>query len=224
MHLHDHRPGIADPARRVCRQRQHRPFPDGQSALSCDPERTLLAWNVRRFAPPKAAIIKLSAAEREAAWADLLFVDGVAPHRAIDRFAADRAGTIVFLQGRLAAPAQPTEQRLKELIQGLGSDPYAVRASATRELERLNEQAEPGLQESLKSEGNLQRRRSLESLLARAADDQRPECLRECRAIEVLEKIDARELLAESAHGPANARLTREASAALFRLRVRSAD
>jgi hypothetical protein len=79
---------------------------------------------------------------------------------------------------------------------------------------------------ALANERDPQRRRGLEALLALSADDLRPECLRERRAVEVLEKLehaDAHAWLAELAAGPAHARLTREAGAAMARLRMRAA-
>jgi hypothetical protein len=112
---------------------------------------------------------------------------------------------------------------MQELIRALGSEQFTVRTAALRELEQHRELVESALKEALASERDPQRRRGLEALLARLSDDLRPECLRERRAVEVLEKLDHAEShawLAELAGGPAHARLTREASAAVARLRL----
>jgi WD40 repeat protein len=200
--------------------------PDGQSALTCDRDRTLLAWDARAFAPAKTPGIKLAAAEQEAAWADFALLDGKKVHLAIGHLTRDPEGTLALLKTRLTLPAQPPAQRLQELIRNLGSEHFTVRAAALRELEQYRELVAPALNEALAHERDPQRRRGLEALLARLDDDLRPECLRERRAIEVLEKLEhagARAWLAELAAGPAHARLTREADAAMARLRMRAA-
>lgn len=201
--------------------------PDGQSALSINSDRTLLTWNARNFAPVRPPSVKLTAAEQENAWADLALLDGKKAHLAIGQLTRDRQGTLAFLNSRLSLPVMPPAQRMQELIRALGSEQFTVRAAAMRELEQARELAEPALQEALAKERDPQRRRGLETLLARLADELRPECLRERRAVEVLERLesaDAHAWLAELAGGPARARVTREAAAAMARLRMRSAN
>jgi WD40 repeat protein len=200
--------------------------PDGQSALTCDRDRTLLAWNARAFGPAKPAAVKLTAAAQEIAWADLALLDGKKAHRLIGQLTRDPEATLAFLKSRLIPLAPPPAQRMQELIRALGSEHFTVRAAAMRELEQYRELAELALKEALANERDPQRRRGLEALLARQAGDLRPDCLRERRAVEVLEKLDHAEAhawLAELAGGPAHARLTREAGAAVARLRMRTA-
>jgi WD40 repeat protein len=200
--------------------------PDGQAALTCDRDRTLLTWDARVFAPAKTPGVKLGAAEQDAAWADLALTDGKKVHRAIGQLTRDPRGTLAFLKDRLALPAEPPAQREQELIRALGSEAFSARAAAMRELEHYRELVEPALRTALADERDPQRRRGLEALLARIGDDLHPDCLRERRAVEVLEKLDsadARAWLAELAAGPAHARLTREAGAVMARLRLRDA-
>ncbi len=197
--------------------------PDGQSALTSDPDRSLMVWNARAFTPVESAPVKLTTAERESAWADLALLDGKKAHQAIRQLARDPDGTLAFLKSRLAPPVLPPAPRMHELIRALGSEHFTVRTAAMRELEQYRELAEPALKEALAGERDPQRRRGIEALLARLADDLRPECLRECRAVDVLEKLNsatAYARLAELAGGPVNARLTREAGAAMVRLRM----
>lgn len=198
--------------------------PDGQLAVTIAEDRTLLVWNARAFAPTPAGPIKLSAAERASAWADLADADSAIALRAIVKLAGDPDGTPAFLKSRLTLMVPPTAARLQQLIAALGSNVFSARIAALRELEQYRELAEPALQEALPGARDPERRRALETLLAKCGDDQLPDVLREHRAVEVLEKIAsraARAHLAELAQGPAHARLTRQAAAALLRLRVR---
>ncbi len=200
--------------------------PDGQTALTCAQDRTLLAWDARAFAPAPAPGSKLDAAEQDAAWNELGLLDGKKVHLAISRLTRDPEGTLALVKARLTVPEPPPAQRVQELIRALGSETFTVRAAAMRALEQYGDLVEPALKEALANERDPQRRRGLEALLARSGDELRPECLRERRAVEVLEKLahaDARAWLAELAGGPAHARLTREAGAALARLRMRAA-
>jgi HEAT repeat protein len=120
---------------------------------------------------------------------------------------------------RPAVPADP--RRVARLIAELDSERFAVRENATRELERLGESALPALRKVLSDSPSAEVHRRVEQLLAKPAGADR---LRDVRAVEALEHIgtsDAREVLQNLAKGTAEARLTREAKAALERLAKR---
>jgi hypothetical protein len=120
-----------------------------------------------------------------------------------------------------AQPADP--QRLASLLGDLDNERFAVRDKASQELEKLGDLAEPALRKALDESPPPEARRRLVRLLAQVVEGGTPsgERLRGFRAVEVLEHIgtsEARQLLQNFADGAPEARLTREAKAALERL------
>jgi hypothetical protein len=107
----------------------------------------------------------------------------------------------------------------------LDSDNLATREQASRELEKVGEQAEEALRRLLDGKPSVEARRRAERLLRRLATPVAEEDrLREMRALEVLERIGSAEgtrLLQTLAGGAAGAWQTREAAAAAKRLRER---
>jgi len=98
-----------------------------------------------------------------------------------------------------------------------------VREKAGIDLEQFEELAEPELRRALAGNPSVERRRRLESLLARLHDCS-PERLRMVRATSVLEQVasaEAKVLLESLAKGAPEARLTQEAKASLARLAKR---
>jgi hypothetical protein len=107
-------------------------------------------------------------------------------------------------------------------LAGLGSEDYATRERATRELEEVAEGAAPRLRAALAAKPDQEVRRRLERILARVElGDWAPGPLRTLRSIELLEQIggpEARRVLQGLARGAPGARLTQEAQASLDRL------
>jgi hypothetical protein len=96
----------------------------------------------------------------------------------------------------------------------------------TRDLEALKDEARPALRRALADNPSAEVRKRLEELLSRPALLPPGEALRRVRAVEVLERLgtpEARRLLGALAGGEPEARLTREAQAALRRLAERAA-
>jgi hypothetical protein len=117
------------------------------------------------------------------------------------------------------------EPRVARLIADLDSEQFAVRRRASEGLRELGEVAGPALREALAGRPTPEARRRLERLVTDlSAPVTSPERLRALRAVEALEKSgasEARQLLAKLAGGTPEARLTREARAALERLSKR---
>ena len=123
-------------------------------------------------------------------------------------------------------PAQPADpKRLASLLGDLDSEQFAVRDKASQEIEKLADLAEPALRKALDKSPPPEARRRLEKLLAQVEGDiPCGEKLRRLRVVEVLEHIatpEARQLLQKLADGAPEARLTREAKAALAQLERR---
>jgi hypothetical protein len=168
--------------------------------------------------------VVLSAAGLRERWAALADADAAKAYEAMRALGASPAQAVPWLRERVRPVKAVVERRkLARLIADLGSEDFAVRDEATRELEKLGEQAEAALRAGLAARPELEPRRRMERLLEKLNGQVLSlEALRALRALEVLEHAgtaEAKALLADLAKGAPEARLTREARAALVQLR-----
>jgi hypothetical protein len=197
---------------------------DGTRLVSGGLDTTALVWDVRPFLRRAGAAADRTEAELQSCWDDLAG-DASAGYRAVGRLVASPNQALALLRRQLKPATEPNAGRIARLLEDLGSDRYATREQATRELEKLGEEIAPALARALGGQPSLEMRRRLEGLcdrLARAALT--PEALRQVRAIEALERIGSAEAcgqLEALANGAAGARPTQEARAALQRLNSR---
>jgi RNA polymerase sigma factor (sigma-70 family) len=197
--------------------------PDGRVLVSAGTDTTLLVWDVAAVAarqprPASAPDAKAVAA----AWDDLAGADAKAAYRAIRLLAESPAQAVPLLRARLR-PAPATEaKRIDKLLALLDSAHFAERDRAVRELEGLGDRAEEALRRFVAGGASLEAQRRAERLLARLVGPVTDrDLLRALRAVEVLEWAatpEARHVLERLAAGAPEARLTREARAALGRL------
>ncbi len=114
----------------------------------------------------------------------------------------------------------PKAESVKAWVADLGSDDFATRETAEKELANLGDAVEAELRDAAKSD--VPERRDLATKLLKAlAKRDAPERLRILRAVEVLEYADTpigRDVLKVLASGAPSALLTRDAKAALARL------
>jgi WD40 repeat protein len=197
--------------------------PDGKRLISGAADTTALVWDVafllregqRRRADP-------SLKQLERLWTDLGGADAEKAYRAIWSLADAKKGAVPFLAERLRPAPRVDNKRIAQLVADLDSKRFGVRQRATKELDRLGEMAEPELKKVLDGAPGLELQRRVEQLLDKLAGPVTdPERLRALRAVEVLEQTstpEARKVLAVLAGGAPQARLTREAQAALERL------
>jgi hypothetical protein len=180
-----------------------------------------LVWDlglICRSLPLRKGVV---AADPASLWPLLAISDAAVAHAAAWRMAALQ-GVEGFLAQRLRPVGRPDEGRLKALIADLGADDAGRRAEAEAALAPMRAGAAEALRRAEKSddlEPRLRARRLLARLLPRS-----PESLREVRAVLALEARgtpEAAALLRRLAGGIPEARLTREAGAALARLRRR---
>jgi hypothetical protein len=196
--------------------------PDGKLLASGSADTTALVWDpaglVRRPSP-------LSPEDRQALWADLAGADAARAYRAVATLAGSPAEALPLLREKMKPAAGVDRQRIVRLVGALESDEFAVREKATKELGQLGEVAETALREASAAQPALELRRRLDQLLEQLeAPVTAPERLQQLRAVEVLEHVgspEAREVLEKLAGGAPEARLTREARAALDRLAKR---
>jgi hypothetical protein len=135
---------------------------------------------------------------------------------------SETPGVAAFLRGKIA-PAEPLPKgRLEKHIADLGSDQFAVRDAATKELEKLGERAAAAMRQALDAGPELEVRQRLRRLLDAVKRGPSPVELRRSRAVQALSLAatpEARAVLKAWAAGADGALLTTEAAAALRRLR-----
>jgi len=195
---------------------------DGKILVSTGDDTTILFWDVADITGRKRPQMgRLAAREWQALWEELAKDDAAKAYAAMVRMASGGPTMIAALKERLR-PVRPADaERLARLFKGLDSDEFAVRESATRELEKLGDVILPAVRQRLARPGlSLELRRRLEALSS-SLDETSGERLRQLRAIEVLEMLgttEARELLQAMAGGAPEASVTTAAQLALKRL------
>jgi hypothetical protein len=112
-------------------------------------------------------------------------------------------------------------RQVAKWVADLDADEFDVREKATQELAKLGPAAGPALKKALEGAVSAEVRKRLESLLAKLSPQgPNDEPVRHDRLLELLERTEgaeARKLLEELAAGAPEARLTRQAKAALRR-------
>jgi WD40 repeat protein len=199
--------------------------PDGRRLASASLDTTALVWDVARTTRRERAPVRLSADELRSAWEDLGGDAGKA-YRAIGALAAAEQA-VPFLAERARPAAAPDPKRVAKLLADLEDERFEVRERASRELEALGGPAEPALRQALAGRPAAEARRRLTALLEKLAGGPTPEEVRAIRVVEALERAGtaaARGLLTDLAGGVPEARLTREAKAALQRLPRKDGD
>jgi WD40 repeat protein len=188
--------------------------PDGKTLATGGWDTTVLLWDVRgRSAPTLEAL--------EACWEALAGADAARAYRAMLSLSAVPGPAVRFLREQLH-PATADGTQVQRLVAALDSDDFRTREKAAAALEALGEHAEPALRRVLAGEASAEVRRRAAVLLEKTPSAPGPQTLRAIRAVEALEYAGtaaARELLESLARGAPEARLTREAKAALGRWR-----
>jgi hypothetical protein len=167
---------------------------------------------------PGAPPAPLGAAELERLWADLAAGDARTAYEAMCTLRAGPWQAVPLLERHLQPVPRADARQIADVLRNLDSDQFPLRDQAAKQLERMGEAAEPALRRVLAGEASEEVRRRVARLLDRLEG---PNELRRGRALDVLESIgdaEARRLLTRLAQGAPQARLTREAQAALERL------
>jgi hypothetical protein len=158
-------------------------------------------------------------------WEALASADGPRAYGAITALVARPSEAIPFIKEKLkpAVPVKPevVARHLKDLDNPL----YATREKAMLALEYLQDAALADLEKTLQETKSLEVRKRVQVLLTKVKQPSRnPERRQALRAVEVLELAgtrQARQVLRSLAGGAPEAELTREAEAALRRLKGR---
>jgi WD domain, G-beta repeat len=190
---------------------------DGKTLISGGIDTTALIWDISRFTAP--AKVELTEAEWEACWEDL-GRDAAIAYGAMGRLRAVPERALQLFRKHLKPAPDADKERVAQLLADLESKEFKTRERASHELEKLGDIAAPAVQRALQEKVPLETRRRLELLLQKLEGASLPpDTLRQVRAVEVLQGIGtnaAREVLEHLAtQGAADARLTRDAKAAL---------
>jgi hypothetical protein len=199
--------------------------PDGAVLASSASDTTVLIWDLRR--PLSGKHIPAgprTPAELEALWQDLADLDAARAGDALCALAAADQG-VSFLKGRLRPVPTPPAGRIEQLIADLNHKSFKVRQQAEAELVALQELAIPVVGKAqARPDLSLEMTRRLQTVRSKLPQPtEPPACLRELRALEVLERVgtaEAREVVQAVVAGAPGARLTREANDCLRRLQA----
>jgi hypothetical protein len=192
---------------------------NGRRLASGSTDSTVLLWELgpasRPAEPPGEK-------EVAACWDDLSGADAARAYDAIWRLAEAPAASVPFLRQHLRPVTEAEVKEISRFIEELGSDEFAAREQATRQLERLGPAAAPALRKALEKGAPLEVRRRIERLLeglgGQMATGEPLRTLRALAALEHANTAEARRLLQELAAGAAGAWLTQEAKAVCERL------
>jgi hypothetical protein len=180
---------------------------------------TVLEWDM---GPPRVA----DSVSLESGWSGLAAREAGESFRCEGRFLSAPTDTAKYFAERVKPVEALDPKRVERWLADLDSDEFAVREAASKALEGLGQEAIPYLEATLKNTQSAEVRGRVTRILEHRWGAALPsEQLRQVRAVMVLERIgdgEAKDLLKKWAGGPAGARLTVEAAAALTRLGVAS--
>jgi hypothetical protein len=195
---------------------------DGGRLISGSTDGTALVWDV--YAPRARPKGPVTPEEARRAWEALAGADA---ERAFDAVCGLVAcpDVAALLRPRLKPAREPDKAEVKRLVAELSSDSFERREATTQRLTAPGEDAEPLLRAALAASPGLEVKLRIEQVLRPlVAGDGGPVGWQRSRAVEALERAGSPEavrLLRTLAGGAPEARLTREARAALDRLRPR---
>jgi RNA polymerase sigma factor (sigma-70 family) len=200
--------------------------PDGRRLIAGCNDASAYLWDTTLVGAAKPRKEPLTEAGADGLWAALAGSEAQPAYAAMADLAAAPDRAVALLRRELKpAPAAPTDADLDRAFADLDSEDFATREKASRRLAEFGELAAPGVRKRLaKTESAEVRRRALDFLGRFDPATLKPDRLRQMRAVELLEGIGtpaARDVLSELAKGAAEAPLSREAAAALERLRRR---
>jgi hypothetical protein len=197
--------------------------PDGTRLVSGGDDTTILIWDLkRRIATGARPEIAVTGPELEALWRELASDKAERAYAAMGKLVQAPKAAVPLLRQHLPPISAKDMEPIRRWIGELDSDKFAVRETATVELEKAGELALPLLEKVLADMPGLEVRQRVERILQKLeTQPPSPARLRQGRALEMLEMLgtaEARVLLGALAKGKPEAWLTDQAKAACRRL------
>jgi WD40 repeat protein len=188
---------------------------DGRLLATGGQDTTILVWDM---GPRRGG-----EADGAKAWAALGDVKAAPGYAAVSALARRPAAAVALLRKHLKpAPGRMLgDTAVEKAIERLSADDFETRQSSQEALAAAAWRIAPRLEEALGETADVEVQHRLNAALKIGTAWPRPDLARAVRAVEVLERLgtqEARKFLRELSSGNADARLTREAKAALKRL------
>lgn len=191
--------------------------PDSRSVAVGNADGTIRLWTVA--SPPWPLQVQTGEALRKHV-ADLGHAGGEPPRRALAGLLAGGADTVAVLRQSLQPVARLVPAQVARLLRQLDAEDYDEREAAQLALLGLGLRVEPDIDRALATAPTPEAKRRLREIQQELLSASLPaETLRAVRAVEVLERLGARAVLEALAQGDPEAETTRQARAALGRLR-----
>lgn len=181
--------------------------------LSSSDDMTALLWELRPKEKPKKPL-----------WDALSGEDAVEAFRAVWAIADDPKGP-ELLRSKVVRVKAASAEQVKQWIAELADEKFAVRESATKELQTLGRLVEPELRAARAKAKGEEMGTRLDGLLAKIPRERSLQEVIYARAVAALElsaSDAAKKLLAQWAAGAPGSRLTLDAKAALTRMSARA--
>jgi hypothetical protein len=196
---------------------------DGNLLASASPDAPVFVWDVYGCYGKTPVADPFDSEASERLWTALEDADASLAFAAMRELFARPRPTISLLRERLRPAVAVDEQAVRRLLRDLDSDAFAVREKAAADLESAVDSAEPILRAALKEKQTAETKRRIETILESVVSGAAGR-RRQIRAVEVAEHLataEARGLLKDWSAGAEGTLLTREARAALERLKAR---
>jgi dipeptidyl aminopeptidase/acylaminoacyl peptidase len=165
--------------------------PDGRWLVSTA-ENIALVWDVEAILRESKFIpMRLAEAEMDGLWRDLAVANTGKSAAAVSRLSLGGKDAAAYLVKELTKPSVLKTDNIDKWVADLGSDRFAIRENATRELQKVGNLAAPALRAALEKAPSVEAKRRMELLLAELSAP--PSAwLQANRALETLELIGDR--------------------------------
>ncbi len=194
-------------------------------ATGCDSDGSILIWDlVNLFLREQRHADGEKPRSIEQALEDLAKPDARCAYQAIGLLASNESEALAVFDKHLYPVPEAKAKEITAWLKDLDNVDFSVRENATRCLKDLRESARPFLERVLVGSPTAESRRRIQSLLD-LLDPLSGDSLRDVRSVQVLEYLGTPEAirrLRRLEEGYSEARLTKEAKAALTRLKQRA--
>jgi RNA polymerase sigma factor (sigma-70 family) len=197
--------------------------PDGKFVASISTDAPVYVWDVEGCHGKASSAVPFTDNEGTALWKTLSDSKPTTAFDAMRQLWARPAPAIALLRSHLQPTPAVDEKTVRKYLQDLDADDFATRQKAVADLEAIIDSAEPFLRKALENKPSAGVKRHIEEILDLASITV-PDRLRSMRVVEVVEHVgtsEARKFLDTLAGGADGALVTREAKAALERLKQR---